>query len=59
MNGHKQIQKCVTFKLVGAVEMLERVQEAEEEVYGYANGTDADLQRMKEGWKMVQLIDID
>ena len=38
VNGHKQYQKCVTFRLVSVEDLLERVAEAEEEVYGYADG---------------------
>ena len=38
VNGHKQYQKCVTFWLVSVEDLLERVAEAQEEVYGYADG---------------------
>ena len=38
VNGHKQYQKCVTFRLVSIEDLLERVAEAGEEVYGYADG---------------------
>ena len=38
VDGHKQYQKCVTFRLVSVEDLLERVAEAEEEVYGYADG---------------------
>ena len=38
VNGHKQYQKCVTFRLVSVEDLLERVAEAGEEVYGYADG---------------------
>ena len=49
--GHKQFQKCVTFRFVGAVEML---REFRKQVYGYANSTDADSSEdergMEKGW---------
>ena len=35
---HKQYQTCVTFWLVSVEDLLERVAEAQEEVYGYADG---------------------
>ena len=38
VNGHEQYQKCVTFQLVSVEDLLERVAEAQEEVYGYADG---------------------
>ena len=38
VDGHKQYQKCVTFRLVSVEDLLERVAEAQEEVYGYAGG---------------------
>ena len=34
----KKIPECATVRLVSANDMLERVAEAEEEVYGYADG---------------------
>ena len=37
-NGHKQYQKCITFQLVSVEDLLERVVETEEEVYGYGDG---------------------
>ena len=37
VNGHKQYQ-FVTFRLVSVEDLLERVAEAQEEVYGYADG---------------------
>jgi hypothetical protein len=38
VNRYKQYQKCVTFRLVSVEDLLERVAEAEEELYGYADG---------------------
>ena len=41
VNRHKQYQKCVTFQLVSVEDLLEKVAEAQEEVYGYADGAAA------------------